>query len=125
MKKIFISQPMKGLSVDVIVRTRNHMKDVASAILNEDVEVIDSYIPGEFKDKDVVTSGVAYLGESIRKMCSADYFVGLEGQYDKVCSIERRVAFDYKIPIIMIPVQYICPECMGSFNDANESVTPY
>lgn len=49
MKKLFISQPMKGKTNEEIEAERAKAVEEAKAVLNDDVEVIDSF----FKDAPV------------------------------------------------------------------------
>ena len=44
MKKLFISQPMNGLSDEEILSTREKAKSIVEEKLGEEVEVIDSFI---------------------------------------------------------------------------------
>ena len=43
MKKLFISQPMKGKTNEEIEAERAKAVEEAKAVLNDDVEVIDSF----------------------------------------------------------------------------------
>ena len=51
MKRLFISQPMKGKTNEEIEAERAKAVEEAKAVLNDDVEVIDSF----FKDAPVKT----------------------------------------------------------------------
>lgn len=46
MMKLFISQPMNGLSDEEILKQREEAKKIVEYILGEEVEVIDSFIQG-------------------------------------------------------------------------------
>lgn len=61
MKKLFISQPMKGKTNEEIEAERAKAVEEAKAVLNDDVEVIDSF----FKDASVDASPLWFLGKSI------------------------------------------------------------
>lgn len=64
MKKIFISQPMRGLKDEEILKAREEIRKKAEKEIGEPVELIDSFIkeyPGEI-NKSVP---VYYLGKSI------------------------------------------------------------
>ena len=55
MKKLFISQPMRGLTDEEILKTREEIRVRAEETIGESVELIDSFIedyPGEI-DKSV------------------------------------------------------------------------
>lgn len=81
MKKLFISCPMRGRTQEAIENSRAKMKRIAEAIMGEELEVIDSYMPetmkaieGRYKHADV-----AMLGASIAQMADADVVVATEG----------------------------------------------
>lgn len=61
MKKLFISQPMKGKTNEEIEAKRAKAVEEAKAVLNDDVEVIDSF----FKDASVDARPLWFLGKSI------------------------------------------------------------
>lgn len=61
MKKLFISQPMKGKTNKEIEAERAKAVEEAKAVLNDDVEVIDSF----FKDAPVDARPLWFLGKSI------------------------------------------------------------
>lgn len=95
MKKLFISQPMKGKTTEEILKEREKAIKKAKEILGEDVEVIDNYF--------VIYNGkpLHYLAKSIEFLADADiaYFadgwVGARG-----CIIEHMCAKQYGIKII-------------------------
>lgn len=58
MKKLFISQPMKGKTNEEIEAERAKAVEEAKAVLNDDVEVIDSF----FKDAPVDARTSMVLG---------------------------------------------------------------
>ena len=50
MKKLFISQPMRGLKDEEILKAREEIRKKAEKVIGEPVELIDSFIkeyPGE------------------------------------------------------------------------------
>lgn len=100
MKKLFISQPMKGLTNEEILKTRDSIRFRAEKTIGEPVELIDSFLegyPGEI-DKSVP---VWYLGKSIQLLSRADiaYFGG-DWRNARGCRIEHEVADKYGIKII-------------------------
>lgn len=97
MKKLFISQPMRGLSKEEILKIREEIRIKAEEKLGEPIELIDSYIseyPGEI-NKQVP---VFYLGKSIQFLSQADvaYFGG-DWKNARGCLIENMVATKYGI----------------------------
>ena len=97
MKKLFISQPMRGKNNDEIRQVRNESIVIAHNICNEDIEVIDSFFEGAPVD----AKPLWYLGRSIELLAEADYVYFAEG-WDKTrgCIIEHECAVRYGIPII-------------------------
>lgn len=100
MKKIFISQPMRGLTDEEILKAREEILIKAEKKMGEPVELIDSFIedyPGEI-NKHIP---VFYLGKSIQFLSQADvaYFGG-DWRNARGCMIEHEVAKQYGIEII-------------------------
>ena len=100
MKKLFISQPMRGLKDEEILKAREEIRKKAEKEIGEPVELIDSFIkeyPGEI-NKSVP---VYYLGKSIQLLSQADiaYFGG-DWRNARGCLIEHEVAIQYGIKII-------------------------
>ena len=100
MKKLFISQPMRGLKDEEILKAREEIRKKAEKEIGEPVELIDSFIkdyPREI-NKHVP---VFYLGKSIQLLSQADiaYFGG-DWRNARGCLIEHEVARQYGIKII-------------------------
>ena len=100
MKKLFISQPMRGLTDEEILKAREEIRARAEHVIGEPVELIDSFIkdyPGE-NNKSIP---VWYLGKSIQLLSQADiaYFGG-NWRNARGCKIEHEVARTYGIKII-------------------------
>lgn len=100
MKKIFISQPMRGLTDEEILKAREEIRKNAEKVIKEPVELIDSFVedyPGEI-NKHIP---VFYLGKSIQFLSQADiaYFGG-DWRNARGCKIEHEVAKQYGIEII-------------------------
>jgi len=95
-KKLFISVPMKGRSDEAIARSKEDMHKMAELLFGEELDVIDSnvaYVPATTEHEDLY-----YLGESIKKMANADYFIGIAySSYFKGCEVEELVARRYGI----------------------------
>lgn len=103
-KKLFISQPMRGLSEEEILREREEIKrNVKSKIeefMGEPVEVIDSYFQ-DYPGESCKSIPIWYLGKSIKLLSEADivYFGG-DWRNARGCRIEHKVAEEYGIQII-------------------------
>lgn len=86
--RIFLSQPMNGLSDDEIIRVRESVKKM----LTENDELIDSFIAGA----PASATPLWYLGESIKLLGSADVVVFAPGwENARGCRIERQCAIEY------------------------------
>lgn len=98
MKKLFISQPMRGKTDDEIIATREKAIMMAKRRLGEYVEVIDSF----FKGAPANTNPLWCLGESIKLMGEADVVFFAKGWYEyRGCKIERACAIEYGIETII------------------------
>ena len=99
-KKLFISQPMRGLTDEEILKTRDEIKNRAEKIIGEPLELINSFFedyPGEINK----FIPVWYLGKSIQLLSQADfvYFAG-DWRNARGCRIEYEIANAYGIKVI-------------------------
>ena len=100
MKKLFISQPMKGLTDEEILKAREEIKTRAEQAIGEQVELIDSFV--EDYPREINKSiPVWCLGKSIQFLSQADiaYFGG-DWRNARGCKIEYEVANAYGIKTI-------------------------
>ena len=109
MKKLFISCPMKGRTEEDIRKSMEKMHKLAEIIFDQELEVIPTYIehvPPETKDKSIWC-----LGESIKKMAEADFFIGVgwDSEFNG-CGIEYSVARDYGIRSYNLNPYEVMPE---------------
>lgn len=97
MKKLFISQPMKGKTNEEIEAERAKAIEAAKEVLNDDVEVIDSF----FKDAPVDARPLWFLGKSFELLSTADvaYFAKDWDKY-RGCKLEHTAAQEYGIKVI-------------------------
>ena len=107
MKKLFISAPMKGRTETQIRATMEQMHHIAEAVFGEELEVIQTYISDDPPAD--ANQAVWYLGESIKKMADADYFIGIydEEKAYRGCAIENQAAKTYGIPSYTINLNYV------------------
>ena len=109
MKKLFISCPMRGRTEENIKDSMARMHKIAELIFNQELEPIDTYIPDEAPDG--VNRRVWYLGESIKRMAEADYFIGIEYSAGFAgCDIELDVAEAYGIPYTVVRAEDMIPD---------------
>lgn len=96
MKKLFISQPMKGKTNEEIEAERAKAIEAAKEALNDDVEVIDSF----FKDAPVDARPLWFLGKSFELLSTADvaYFAKDWDKY-RGCKLEHTAAQEYGIMV--------------------------
>ncbi len=102
MKKLFVSVPMKGRTVENIKASIEKMHKIAEILEGEQLELIDSYVEG----KPPVNSkeSVWYLGESIKKLSEADVFIGIGQTYEwHGCDTEAKIAGEYHIKSYYVP----------------------
>lgn len=109
MKKLFISCPMKGRTEENIRNSMKRMHKIAEAMFGEELEVIPSYI--EHTPPKDAKQAVWYLGESIKKMSEADYFIGIHFESAFAgCNIERNVASEYGIASTYVDISIVMPD---------------
>jgi hypothetical protein len=97
--RVFISQPMKGRTIEKIQERRDQICEMLVEVFNKDIEFIDSIN----KDEELQKKGsIAMLGHSISLMADADLviFDDCEDRFYSGCRIESEVASAYKIPSI-------------------------
>jgi hypothetical protein len=99
MKKLFISQPMNGKTEEEILAVRKKAIESAKVMLNEDVEVIESYFEDYNSDKGCVP--LKYLAKSLELLADADVAYFAKGwESARGCRIENQCAIEYGIDTI-------------------------
>lgn len=97
MKKLFISQPMRGKTDEEILNERDLAVYAAIEELGEEVEVIDSFFQGAPAD----AKPLWFLGKSLELLADADVAYFAPGWEDaRGCRIEHMSAIEYGIPVI-------------------------
>lgn len=97
MKKLFISQPMRGKTDEEILVVRKLAIKQAQEVIGEDVEVIDSF----FQDHPTFDKPLKYLAASIALLADADVAYFAKGWHEaRGCKIERMCAISYGIKIV-------------------------
>lgn len=97
MKKLFISQPMKGKTDEEILAVREQAIKSAKDMLGEDVEVIDSF----FQNAPADARPLWFLGKSLELLSTADVVYFAKGWEDaRGCRIENTCAIEYGIAVI-------------------------
>ena len=101
MKKLFISQPMRGLTNEEILKVREEIKNRAEKTIGEPLELINSFFedyPGEI----IKYIPVWYLGKSIQLLSRADIvYFGSDWRNARGCKIEYEIANAYGIEVII------------------------
>lgn len=94
MKKLFISQPMKGKTDEEILKERENAIRSAEKQVNEPVEVIDSFFQAAPAD----AKPLWFLGKSLELLASADVAYFAKGWNEaRGCKIEYTCAVEYGI----------------------------
>lgn len=97
MKKLFISQPMRGKTNEEIIAVREKAIESAKGELGEEVEVIDSF----FQDAPVDAKPLWFLGKSLELLSTADVAYFAKGWEEaRGCRIENTCAVEYGITVI-------------------------
>lgn len=97
MKRLFISQPMRGKTDEEILAARERAIESAKRNLGEDAEVIDSF----FQTAPVGATPLWYLGKSLELLSTADVAYFAPGWEEaRGCRIENTCAIEYGIDVI-------------------------
>ena len=97
MKRLFISQPMRGKTDKEILEVREKAIKSAEEKLGEPVEVIDSF----FQSAPVDAKPLWFLGKSLELLSTADVAFFAKGwETARGCKIENACAIEYGIDII-------------------------
>ncbi|WP_270362824.1 DUF4406 domain-containing protein [Eubacterium ramulus] len=98
MKKLFISQPMRGKSDEEILMEREKAIKAAEKLVGEPVEVIDSF----FQNAPADAKPLWFLGKSLELLSNADVAYFAPGWKDaRGCIIEHDCAISYGIKSIV------------------------
>lgn len=97
MKKLFISQPMRGKTDAEILAERSNAIQAAKDSVKDEIEVIDSF----FQGAPASATPLWYLGESLKLLATADVAYFAPG-WDKArgCKIENLCAKEYGVRVI-------------------------
>lgn len=94
MKKLFISQPMRGKTDEEIKAERAKAIEAASELVGEPMEVIDSF----FEKAPADAKPLWFLGKSLELLAGADIAYFAKGWQDaRGCRIEHTCAVEYNI----------------------------
>lgn len=94
MKKLFISQPMRGKSDEEILKEREKAIKSAEKKVGEPVEAIDSF----FQAAPAGAKPLWYLGESLKLLATADIAYFAKGwENARGCKIEHTCAVEYGV----------------------------
>lgn len=94
MKKLFISQPMRGKTDEEILAERKKAIETAEKVVGEPVEVIDSF----FEKAPANAKPLWFLGKSLELLSDADVAYFAPGWEDaRGCKIEHTCAVEYNI----------------------------
>lgn len=97
MKKLFISQPMRGKTDEEILAERKKAIESAERNLGEPVEVIDSF----FQNAPADARPLWFPGKSLELLSTADIAYFAKGWEDaRGCRIENQCAIEYGIEVI-------------------------
>lgn len=98
MKKLFISQPMRGKTDEEILAVRAKAIESAERNLGEKVEVIDSF----FQNAPVDANPLWYLAKSLELLSTADVAYFAKGWEEaRGCRIENTCAVEYGIELVI------------------------
>lgn len=97
MKRLFISQPMRGKTDEQVLAEREKAVQSAKEYLGEEVEEIDTF----YTDFPESTKPLEYIARSIKDLATADIAYFAPGWNDfRGCKIEHMCAVEYGIQVI-------------------------
>lgn len=100
MKKLFISQPMRGKTDEEILAVREKAIASAERELGEKVEVINSFFREAYEEGK--NYPLYWLGKSISLMAQADVVYFAKGWEEaRGCCIENTCAIEYGIELVI------------------------
>lgn len=98
MKRLFISQPMRGKTDAEILAVREKAIRSAEKHLGESVEVIDSF----FQNCPADSRPLWFLGKSLELLSTADVVFFAKGWEEaRGCRVENICAIEYEIPLVI------------------------
>ena len=99
MKKVFISQPMKGKTKEEILKVREKAIESVKRKYGEDIEVLDSYFADY--NPEAACIPLKCLAMSLEILADADIAYFSEGWEDaRGCRIENECALQYGIEVM-------------------------
>lgn len=108
--KLFISCPMKGRTEENIKKSFEVMQRTAEAYTGEVLEVVNSYEPKIFEND---ADRIRGLGDSIKLMADADYFITFENYFDyRGCSVENQIAALYGLKRVLAMTKLAAPDVL-------------
>lgn len=106
--KLFISCPTKGRTEESIKKSFEALKRTAEAYTGEALEVVNPYEPRTFEnDADHIRS----LGDSIKLMADADYFITVDKFWEHTeCGVENNIAGEYGVKRMLAMTEFAAPD---------------
>ena len=96
-KKLFISQPMRGLTDEEIIAAREKAAIEIANRLDEPVQILDSF----FKGAPAENRPLWYLGKSLQMLAEADIAFFAKGwENARGCKMEHLCATEYGVTVI-------------------------
>lgn len=96
MKKIFISQPMRGKSDEEILAERENVIAAVKTTIDDEVVVLDTFITDHR-----TRTPLQCLAKSIEMLSDADIAIFIGGwEHTRGCQIEHKCCVDYGIDVI-------------------------
>lgn len=97
--KIFISQPMRGKSDELIAAERKLIVERVKSMYGDDIEILDSFF-NDYNTSNIKHPPVAFLGKSLEVLAQADVaFFSSGWKLARGCRVEYDVARIYGIKV--------------------------
>lgn len=106
--KLFISCPIKGRTEENIKKSFEILKRTAEAYTGEALEVVNPYESKIFEND---ADHIRNLGDSIKLMADADYFITIERFWEHTeCGVENNIAGEYSVKRMLAMTEFVAPD---------------
>ena len=102
MKKLFISQPMKGKTDEEILREREQaVREAGKKVTGDGLQAVAQLIDSFFQSAPVGARPLWFLGKSLELLSTADLvYFAKDWEKARGCRIEHTCAVQYELQII-------------------------
>lgn len=108
--KLFISCPMKGRTEENIKKSFEVLERTAEAYAGEALEVVNPYEPKAFES---AADRICSMGDSIKLMADADYFITVDRFWEHTeCGVENNIAGECGVKRMLAMTDFAAPDVL-------------